>query len=556
MTLLQRLAALAPHAPDPPEGLPAALALLDRPESAHEVARAADLAALAGLLPLALAPLFGLAVLPLAVGLALGIRELLRQGPLLLADAKRTRALGETPALVARLVLRARLTPAPEAAAAFAARGRGPLAGSLAGHVRRARGTGRSGLRAFGETWGDRFPALRRAVRLVETGAAAPEAERSDRFDRALDVVMEGTRHRAAEAANALRGPATALYAFGVLLPLALVAVLPAARVAGVPVSIPLVVALYDVLLPACLLVAAAWLLARRPVAFPPTPVPRTNPAVPRWPWRALLAGTVVGVGGWLLAGFLLPGWTRPLAAVGGGVGTALVVAAAPVVAVREEVRAVEAGLPDAVAHVGHRVREGVAVETALAEVGEELGGATGDRFAAAARQNRQLRVGVERAFCGEFGALASLPSRRGEHAAHLLAVAADAGRPAGQALVETGAHLTALQRVEREARRDLARVTDTLGNTAAVFGPLVGGATVALAARTGGSQLGTAVPTPALGLAVGVYVLLLAALLAALATGLSRGLDRALVAHRAGVALLAATATYLAAFVATGLVA
>jgi hypothetical protein len=43
-----------------------------------------------------------------------------------------------------------------------------------------------------------------------------------------------------------------------------------------------------------------------------------------------------------------------------------------------------------------------------------------------------------------------------------------------------------ALGRVEAEARRDLGRVTATLGNTAAFFGPLVGGATVALAGVPG----------------------------------------------------------------------
>jgi hypothetical protein len=50
--------------------------------------------------------------------------------------------------------------------------------------------------------------------------------------------------------------------------------------------------------------------------------------------------------------------------------------------------------------------------------------------------------------------------------------------------------------------------------------------------------------------------VLVLAAVLTALSTGLRRGVDRALVGYRVGMALLAATATYLAAVVAGGLVA
>jgi hypothetical protein len=150
------------------------------------------------------------------------------------------------------------------------------------------------------------------------------------------------------------------------------------------------------------------------------------------------------------------------------------------------------------------------------------------------------------------------VPSGRARGVARLLGTATREGPPAGRALVETADHLDDLRRVEREARRDLAQVTSTLGNTAAFFGPLVGGATVALADAVGtaGALEGGAPETAGLGLAVGAYVLLLAVLLTALSTGLARGLDRATVGYRTGAALLAAAATYLVAFRATAMVA
>jgi hypothetical protein len=114
--------------------------------------------------------------------------------------------------------------------------------------------------------------------------------------------------------------------------------------------------------------------------------------------------------------------------------------------------------------------------------------------------------------------------------------------------------HLDDLREVEREARRELAQVTGTLKSTAAAFGPLVAGATVALARGMAGTgEFGAAVPTAALGLAVGVYVLLLAAVVTALATSLERGFDRTLVGYRVGLSLLSATAVYLAAFAGAG---
>jgi hypothetical protein len=162
--------------------------------------------------------------------------------------------------------------------------------------------------------------------------------------------------------------------------------------------------------------------------------------------------------------------------------------------------------------------------------------------------------------------------------------------------LLELADQLEDLRELESDARRQLATVTGTLTNTAAVFAPLVGGATVALATgvdtvdaggigagaaagadvlgtggaggtgATGGGVVGTAAESspgsdgggalsvPMLGRIVGAYVLVLAALLTALATGLERGFDRTLVAYRVGIALPTATATYLVAFRGAGL--
>jgi hypothetical protein len=135
--------------------------------------------------------------------------------------------------------------------------------------------------------------------------------------------------------------------------------------------------------------------------------------------------------------------------------------------------------------------------------------------------------------------------------------MAAGAGPPAGRALIETADHLDELQRVEREARRSLGRVTSTLSNTAAFFGPLVGGATVALADSVGTTEAldGSTPETAGLGLAIGVYVLLLSVILTGIATGLQRGLDRATVGYRVGAALCTATVTYLVAVTVTAAV-
>ncbi|WP_050033531.1 hypothetical protein [Halorubrum halophilum] len=531
-------------------------------------------------------------------GLAGGLcaTHAVHRGPVWLASLRRTRALGAAPGLVGRLVLRMRLDPSTERAVRFAARtGDGPLADGLARRERANADGPTSGLRAFAREWRPWFPAIDRAAALVRTAASAPPERRGRCLDRALDATIAGTTDRLAAFVGEVRGPVSALYAFGVLLPLAFIALLPAAAAAGVPIGPGVIAALYLGVLPAGLLAAAAWLLSRRPVAFAPPNIDGDHPDVPERGIHAAVAGLGTGGVAAVVAARFVAEWTAPVAGVGVGAGVALFVAVRHRRAVLSNVRAVERTLPDAMTVIGGDVAEGVAVESAIANAGERLDGATGELFERAGQRSDTLRVGVREAFLGRGGPAVPVPSPRVRGAVALLAVAAREGRPAGDVLLELADQLEDLRELESDARRQLATVTGTLTNTAAVFAPLVGGATVALATgidsvdagglgagatagadalgvggaggtgATGGETVGSpgestpgsnggALSVPVLGRIVGAYVLILAALLTALATGLERGFDRTLVAYRIGIALPTAAATYLVAFLGAGL--
>jgi len=527
----------------------------------------------------------------------LGATHVVHRGPVWLASLRRTRALGAAPGLVGRLVLRMRLDPSTERAVRFAARtGDGPLADGLARHERANADGPTSGIRAFAREWRPWFPAIDRAAALVRTAASAPPERRGRCLDRALDATIAGTTDRLAAFVGEVRAPVSALYAFGVLLPLALIALLPAAAATGVPIGTGVIVTLYLGVLPLGLLGASVWLLSRRPVAFAPPSIDGSHPDVPERKTHAAVAGVGLGAVAAAVAAKFVAEWAAPVAGGGIGVGVALFVAVRHRRAVLSNVRAVERTLPDAMTVIGGDVAEGVAVETAIANAGERLDGATGELFALAGRRSETLRVGVREAFLGRGGPAVPVPSPRVRGAVALLAVAAREGRPAGDVLLELADQLEDLRELENDAKRQLATVTGTLTNTAAVFAPLVGGATVALAtgidtvdagglgagaaagadalgggsisdpsaagAETGGMMGGSgansnasgAISVPVLGRIVGAYVLILAALLTALATGLERGFDRTLVAYRVGIALPTAAATYLVAFLGAGL--
>lgn len=474
---------------------------------------------------------------------------LLLLGPRLAATARTARALGGVPDIIGLAVLRMHLTPTAERAATFAATHTdGPLSKSLAEHVRRTRGGAGAGWRGLVEAWSDRVPELGRSVSLLEAGTETTGAERRRLLEGAHQAALEGTQERMARFAVGLHGPTTAVYAFGVVLPLALIGALPTARAAGVSVSLSVIVFVYDFVLPAALLTATVWLVSARPVAFPAPAIPSDHPELPDRLLDCCLAVIAGGGASLLLARETVPTWGVWVITPGAVIGTALVIWYRPVVSVRNRTTAVEAGLPDVLTVLGGHLQRGNAPETALADAGNRVHGPAGEAFSRAASVQQRMGVGIEAALVGDHGAITARQSPRLRVAVAVLVVAAKQGKSGGAVLVTLADHLDDLMDIERTTRRKLATIVATLRNTARFFGPLIAGTTVALAVRLDGASLGgtgSAISGAALGTAIGVYVLLLAAILAALATGLDHGGDRARIGAAIGWALLSASVVY-----------
>jgi hypothetical protein len=313
-------------------------------------------------------------------------------------------------------------------------------------------------------------------------------------------------------------------------------------------------VLLYNLVLPGVLVAASAWLLARRPVAFPPPEISPAHPDVTNRSRQALLAGGVAAVLAAPVAWYVAAPWGPFVAAVGLGLGVTLWLRQHDIVAQYGQIDEIETALPDALSLIGRRVANGRAVETAIEHAAAELDDEMGAVLADGVTRQRQLQVGVREAFLGRYGALAAVPSPRVRGSIALLSLAAAEGRPAGVALLSLAEHLERLQTVEQEARHNLTNVTRTLRSTAALFAPLVAGATVALAEGIGGAGvLSGGASLTWLGAPVAVYVLSMAVLLSALSTGLTRGLDGSLVQYRAGRALVVATVAFLGAYAIVG---
>lgn len=554
-SLIYALARLYPYEADASEELREALAFIDSEFDAETIVRAGyggGLVAFFPVIPLMVLPIPTAAAILIPAALSIATIHAIHTAPKLLMAFAQTRALGETPNLIGLAVLRMQIEPATEGAVKFAAEsGRGPLANSLESHVQASLGRPTTGLLTFADEWSERFPALQRSANLLASAEDAPAAERGRALDRSLSAILDGTRNQMAEYTNAIQGPTTALYAFGVMLPLALVALVPAVGLAGFSVSMWFFVILYNLLLPAVLVAASFWLLSRRPVAFPPPDITRNHPDVPANRISSVLWGAGAGAVAFALTSLYGPAYLAPISAVGVGGGVLLVVYYRPILLVRDYVKDVEENLVDALYLVGRLVAEDEAVESALVEAAENVPGATGDVFEHASGLQRRLHVGVNEAFYGRHGALKDIPSRRARSTANLIAIASKEGSPAGRAIVSMADHLEELQDVEAETRRSLSSITGTLNNTAAIFGPMVAGATVGLAsgmATRGIEAISTAVqlPTDQLGIIIGLYVILLCGILIPLSVSLEYGFDRALVGYRIGTSLMSAVPIYV----------
>ena len=491
--------------------------------------------------PPAMRPLFGLCGLLLGATLA-GVAV---WGPAMVGRYRRRQAIGAAPALVAFVIVHLELRPSLEAALDRVADAlHGQLARSLATH-RIAEPTGRRALEAFASEWADLDPSLRRSATLLRAATDIPDQERGAVLERALEIVLDGSRDRVARFGAAIRGPAMGIYAFGVMLPLALVGMLPVVASTGGAVPMVILVGLYDVLVPLGLLVASGWLAAKRPAVATQEVSPVVFAAAPEFrrtvPVGAGVAA-VASVGAWLF----VPGWAVPIVAAGTGVGAGLLYHLGPVRDRQSTLGSLDAGLPDALAIVGRRIADGQPVERTLGTVADRLSGPTGRLFQRADRRCDRLGTTVAGAFFGPMGALPSDASTRAGTTLELVAIAGDHGAPAGDTLQSVGQYLETLEQVEREARRELGQTTSTLRQTATLFAPAIAGATVAMATGMDAAEApGQAVDVSILGTVIGVYVVLLAVILPSLSVVLERGLDPVRMGYRSGTALVSTGVVY-----------
>ncbi len=502
-------------------------------------------------------------------------------------------SLGDMPEILSYMVMSMKIVPNMEVAIRFAAEhSTRPLAKDLRKmlwnlHVREYKGM-EDAMIGFAEIWGRNSEYFKRSLHLVKSSTSEPdEAQRIITLNRALDIVLESTKRLMETFASKLKNPTYILYSVFILIPLALVALMPAITVVGIRFGIGTLVALYNIILPLLTFGYAEYILLQRPATFVPQSIPDSHPELRHIRKKKTLAmiisicmGILIASSGYLWNLIGNPGNIISTATLEGILPSGLLVILGFVFAVsfylntsympykkiRDEIRRMEAEFSDALFVLGRRISEGRATEDAFIHAASTMKGSEiATAFERISLNLISVRADILTAiFDDEIGAFRDIYSDRIRTTMMLFVESAHKSHEAaGVAVVKLADHLKELQDVELNIKQSLYDMTSTMRSTAAIFAPLIAGVTIALSevitkilqnisnsisrlpadmipgsAQISPANLEQSIPSDLFMLSIGVYLILITVILTRFAGTIEYGGDRAQLMYDLGQVL------------------
>ncbi len=515
--------------------------------------------------------------------------QFLSEYPKTKAEYMKIHSLGDIPEVLSYIVMYLKLVPNMEDGIRFAARESNTSLGKdlkkLVWDVEvRVYRSMDDAITSFANLWGEWSDYFKRAIHLIRSAVdEKSKSERNVTLDRALDIVMEGTKDRMADFVNKLHQPTLVVYSIGVMIPLALIAMMPASSIVGLKVSVLQIFLLYDVILPIILFFYIRKILLLRPAAFNPPIIPRSHPELKNVDRKknfmeALAAGIffVVGyIGDAKIASIsffdplshYIPSALFLLWGVAASISIYCLKTYAPHKKIRDEIREMEKEFSDSLYVIGKRIGEGRPAEEAFNYASKTMEGSNMGRiFALTSFNLTSIRTSLHGAlFDKKFGSLRHVYSDRIRAVMHLFVEGVKKSyEEAGMAAVKMAEHLKQLQEVERRIKNSLGTLTAVLRSTATAFAPLIAGITLGITELiskvvgnmdlsgisendfiSGTSNFSFNINPEYFILVVGIYVIQLVFLLIRFANGIDEGDDKVEYMYSVGKAMPVAIATF-----------
>lgn len=522
-------------------------------------------------------PLTLLLMLAVTLGLPLAALHFLSEYPKTKAGYMRIHSLGDMPEVLSYIVMYLKLIPNMEDGIRFAAihsntslgRDLKKLVWDMEVRVYHSMD---DAITSFANLWGKWSDYFKRAVHLIRS--AVGKSNRSERImmlDRALDVAMDGTKNDMVDFANKLHQPTLVIYSIGVMIPLALIAMMPAASLIGLRVSIFQVFLLYDIILPLAIFLYLRKILLLRPATFNPPVIPGSHPYVESIDRKknmaeALITGLLLSLPGILFVmhpmfcfcsiyeiilqiNSFIPATLFILWGIASAVSIYCLKTYAPYKRVRDEIREMETEFSDSLYVIGKRIEEGKPAEEAFHYASKMMEGSKmGEIFALTSFNLASMRTNLHNAiFDKEYGSLHHVYSDRIRAVMHLLVEGVKKSyKEAGAAIVRMAEHLKQLQEVENGIKKSLGTLTASIRSTATVFAPMIAGITLGITKLisvviedmdwgsipendflSGTSNFSLNINPGYFVLVIGIYVIQLVLLLIRFANGIEEGDDK-----------------------------
>ncbi len=449
----------------------------------------------------------------ITVGLPILALQFLSEYPKAKARYMKIHSLGDIPEVLSYIVMYLKLIPNLENALRFAAReSKTSLGNDLKKLIWdlevRIHKSIDDAITFFANVWGKWSDYLKRALHLVRSSVhERNEGERIVTLDRSLDVVLEGTKSTMIDFANKLHQPTLVIYSIGVMIPLALVAMAPAAALVGIRITIFHIFLLYDITLPVILFLYIRKVLLSRPATFNPPVVPAHHPDVEKINKRenlisALIVGIVIALPGIFFMILPVSGVIGSVAdfankinvyfpvtlfilwGITAGVSLYCLRTYTAYKKIRDDIKEMEKEFADSLYVIGKRISEGRPAEEAFSYASETLKGSKiGEVFKKTAFNLLSMRMSInEVLFDKKFGSLKHVFSDRIRAVMRLFVEGVKKSYvAAGVAIIKIADHLKQLQEVEKGIRNALGTLTSTLRSTAIIFAPMIAGVTLGI---------------------------------------------------------------------------
>ncbi len=445
--------------------------------------------------------------------------NLIASYPKTFVQYKKIHSLGDIPEVLSYLVMYLKLVPNLENSVNFAAmESNTSLVKDLRKmlwdmHIRVYHGID-DALTHFANQWGSWSDHFKRSLHLIRSSVhESMEAQREITLNKALDVGLEGTREQMQKFASKLHQPTLIIYSIGIMIPLAVIAMLPAAGLIGLQITIFQMFFLYDFILPLILFLYMRKILLMRPATFNPPHIPINHPEIAtinkqKQLFISIILGATISfigfssllfpflsdntIGGEIMSSFTLFAvineWVPlTLFIIWGfalGVSYYTHVVYHPYKKIRDQIKQMEKEFSDSLYIIGKRIGEEKSPEESFLYTAQTMeGSAIATIFFKTGYNLTAIHTTIHEAlFSAEYGSLKHVYSTRITSIMRLFVEGIKKSQQSVSiSLVKLADHLKELQKVELNIKETLNTLTSTLRSTATVFAPMIAGVTLSI---------------------------------------------------------------------------